>query len=410
MPYAPGVSYHGDQYLYQTLSDLGSMMEARNEKHRQDLAKGKAASAFLRNAPDLLQAMGMTQEQFDGLSAVDKVSTLEGTVKASAYKQGQASVVSQLAEHAAQMKLLAAHANEYDALAKSRADAAAQDQETGNALADFGGAATPALSPEDAAMVGPRVSNPPYSASALTAEGTAILDPRMANPPGYAPAPGGDALAAGLDPATVALLQRGRQMGGRNTMSAVEALARAKEIMRQNQAYGPVTYNQDPVSGVRTAQYGHTIMPSGVDPAIASQATALDLSVGTHLLPNGRTVTVREPRPTTTPYQEAQTTKLYEAIISEKTGALSALQAKRAGYARNKKTDPKALQIIDDQIQEATDSINAYRQRLKGGVTTPTAGAAGLSPEVVAVQRAFQNGEISRAEAAEQLRELGLEE
>lgn len=103
MPYAPGITYHGDQYLYNAISGLGQQAGNAIGEYKKLKAGAKAADAMYEylglNAPQDPNADGERinplgrKEQWDTLGARDKISKMEGFGLALGKKQAMQSLM-----------------------------------------------------------------------------------------------------------------------------------------------------------------------------------------------------------------------------------------------------------------------------------------------------------------------------
>lgn len=90
MPYAPGISYHGDQHLFNGLSRLGENLEKYVDEQKKQHNLGKAAQMFVDNAdPKTLADLNINPDAFKNLGSKDKIQTLSAGQSVQAYKQGQ---------------------------------------------------------------------------------------------------------------------------------------------------------------------------------------------------------------------------------------------------------------------------------------------------------------------------------
>lgn len=87
--YAPGVSYHGDQYLFKGLSDLGEGAQNLSDQFAKIYQNGKIADQIVKTNPEVLQSLGMTPEQFGAMSARDRSTAVTGFIQGQGVKQQQ---------------------------------------------------------------------------------------------------------------------------------------------------------------------------------------------------------------------------------------------------------------------------------------------------------------------------------
>ena len=88
MPYEPGVSYHGDEYLFKGGQDLGKGLgQALSngldyvKKNDELKAKAKSYDGVVKADPEVLNAVGMHKSEWDLLGAKDKLATMDTYTK-----------------------------------------------------------------------------------------------------------------------------------------------------------------------------------------------------------------------------------------------------------------------------------------------------------------------------------------
>ena len=245
MPYAPGVSYHGDEYLFKGGQDLGKGLgQALGNtlgylKDQKDLkAQAKSYDGVVKADPTVLQTVGLHDDEWSNLSAKEKKATMDTYSKVIGTR-------GQVAQQAADAQKLDYYETQ---------NAGAQLQQKSAQL------------DADALDKYRQAGQQPYDVASPMA------------PPGLADD----------------MLQRGASAGMSPTQ--MDQLAQtAQRIHMANKAGQPDptgSYSEDPVTGMRTFTYGHVALPTGVNPdKAAPRAKALTGEDGTPLgyaIPNGK--------------------------------------------------------------------------------------------------------------------------
>jgi hypothetical protein len=245
MAYDPGVSYHGDEYLFKGGQDLGKGLgQALSngldyvKKNDELKAKAKSYDGVVKADPEVLNAVGMHKSEWDLLGAKDKLATMDTYTKVIGTR-------GQMAQQAADAQKLDYYKTQNalgnQQLENGKIDAADLERYKG-AMGKL----------NDPSLIGPPQALPDQM---MNAAQTAGVNPRMAD--------------------TIA-----------------QTAQRIHMANKQGQPDPTGSYSEDPVTGMRTFTYGHVALPTGVNPDKASpRAKALTGDDGTPLgyaIPNGK--------------------------------------------------------------------------------------------------------------------------
>lgn len=240
MPYAPGISYHGDQYLFQGISSAGQSL---GEGIDQAIQRGRQLKAMRAMAVD---GLGMDPDQVDGMS----LPQLQGTLAGEALKRSNLGqqLQQQLTQSETEKNQMASTLQRYrqsayakftdmvNQVTKSNPEAAL-DTPTLEKMGLQAG-----LDPQDfrqlmgGGMYGARAG---YYGDKASAPG--FVPPPATAPPGFTVVPKADG---------------------------------SWEMMRSPDAGTPEanSFVEDPVTGARFLTRGKQVLPSGENPALGGQA------------------------------------------------------------------------------------------------------------------------------------------
>jgi len=240
MPYAPGITYHGDSFLFDAISNLGKGIGEGIKQYRSNKAASQAADAAyettLQTVGQLAQSGTLPEEFAKEIPDMGKFSGLSLSQKQA--KLGQlATSVTMLAQDSDRQRQIENDAALRDyrqrvARREDRIQAADQAERSANAgfLSDVN---------DMTQLAGPAGSEPPM----MLASG---LRDQMKQP-------GGIGLAALARNPGVSKDVRAMVLG--------EALKAG-----ESEDLGPLTFQEDPSTGARFALRGRVVLPSGTNP------------------------------------------------------------------------------------------------------------------------------------------------
>lgn len=235
MPYAPGISYHGDQYLYRSLAGLGeqagnAIREYRDRK-RESEAADAAFETLVRTAAPMVQSGQVPAEFMQSVGDLGKFSGLSASAKKA--KLGQLGVSLQLLMQDADRQGQAADRADANALRRSMFELQQQEAQRSTRRQDATGRAVLGMAPA--------LDMPAEQADGVM--GTALVGALRENPEA-------DALAV-LDSMTRA--QRYRERPGGETFATaseiIEPFAVAGRTGLYNRRTGQMDVDQNPSDG-----------------------------------------------------------------------------------------------------------------------------------------------------------------
>ncbi len=308
--YNPGIQDISGQLFAQNAAPgfaaLSRGIQDRQEANERDLKNAQIAESVVKNNPDMLQQLGMTEEEFKLLPGREKFNRVTGATMAMGAQQERQKLGAQMQMYADQSAL---RKQQLDDLMRERdqnvrGGAAFSASLLGDAGSETAPAGTTAPAPDDfigtdsppaPARSGPlpppslprfNQGQPPLPATGLQlpqsgATSSAVPQP-MAAPPALPPTQQPDSLSAPaplpqaqtLNPQMEMLRRIARTQGGTPLdLDTMMKINKAVEGMPGN-----VQYTTDPRTGARMATFGRSIMPSGQDPNY--QPKAIELTDG----------------------------------------------------------------------------------------------------------------------------------
>ena len=78
MPYNPGISYHGDQYLAQGITSAANSISDTIKKYGEENELVKSYRSVAKNTPGFYDAMGISKEEMGGMGNKDVIALFKG--------------------------------------------------------------------------------------------------------------------------------------------------------------------------------------------------------------------------------------------------------------------------------------------------------------------------------------------
>lgn len=382
----------------QGMQNFAAAWEAKKERDKREVDNGNIASKAVKTNPELLDHLGMSQHEFDGMSARDRASSFAGVVAGMANKAQADRAREEQAKAQADTEYLKAHAA---ALAQRTQGEENRAGDMMGFMQDFQRGQTGQPSVEQMQQ--------------------------------YMDTPGPGPMPQGVKQSELeAFLGAGAAHPAAVTSDMLERMLPA--IMKGGESDAPLHFEEDDVSGNRFAVKRNMVLPSGVNPKRSTDLhEVLDedgnpTGMWTQMTPKGPRIIKGQPPGLENKNSAATLASLEESLrkIDDDLSGVAGRQARVDSGEKNNGVPLKPFeQSYIDDLKKRRARITAHMDKLDSGSAPAAAGASPRiqapktstvdaaaggfrnDPKALDIQKRYSSRQITKEQARKEMEKLG---